>query len=82
MVACTYYHSINFARRYNNTRQGFGISTIYLRTFLTIDMIVKKKKMPIRVPVPQKPPKTELDKKVYNRKKERKKLKDSSGDTE
>jgi hypothetical protein len=34
-------------------------------------MAKKKKKIPIRVPVPQKPPKTEEDKAVYNRKKQK-----------
>jgi vacuolar-type H+-ATPase subunit F/Vma7 len=32
-------------------------------------MAQKKKKIPVRIPVPQKPPKTEEDKTVYNRKK-------------
>ena len=34
-------------------------------------MVQKKKKTPVRIPVPQKPPKTEEDKTVYNRKKQK-----------
>ena len=45
-------------------------------------MKTKKKKTPIRIPVPQKPPKTEDDKKVYDRKKEKQKLKKLNNDTE
>ncbi len=35
---------------------------------------MKEKKKQIRIPVPQKPPKTEESKKSYNRKKEKEKI--------
>ena len=58
----------------NNTR--FCTCSIYLCYFLTYVMAKKSnpKKKKIRVPVPQKPPKVEDDKKKYNREKEKRKI--------
>lgn len=41
---------------------------------------IRKKK--VRIPVPQKPPKTEEDKKAYNRKKEKEKLRRQTGNND
>ncbi len=42
-------------------------------------MAQKKKKIPVRIPVPQKPPKTEEDKTVYNRKKQKQSVRKELG---
>ena len=84
MVACTYFNFLIAAWRINYSYTGFCFSTIYLCYFLTdaLDILcmserekIKLKKAKRRIPLPKKPPKVEEDKKVYNRRKEKEKIK-------
>jgi len=78
MVACAYSHSSSSVRRINNSYPRICTGTIYLYNLLTSFMgkenkisVPKKKK---RIPLPGKPPKIEKDIKVYDRKKEKDKI--------
>jgi hypothetical protein len=76
MVACPNTHISAFVGGVNYNNPGFCTCTLYICNFLSMvkkeKIVIEKKKK--RVPVPQKPPKTEEGKKTYNRKKEKVKL--------
>lgn len=83
MVAGTYNYISAAAWRTDNPYSGFGTCTVHLRHLLrafylnkvaamTDKIVIEKEKK--RIPVPKKPPKVEKDKKAYNRKKEKDKL--------
>lgn len=84
MVACTYSYYAAAFRGTHSPYPGFGSCTIYLCNFLKINFkmskvqkisVPKKKK---RLPLPIKPPKIEKNKKAYDRKKEKDKLRKKS----
>ncbi len=83
MVAGTYNYISAAAWRTYNPYAGFSTCAVYICYFLTAfylnkgtimtdKIVIEKEKK--RIPVPQKPPKVEKNKKAYNRKKEKDKL--------
>ncbi len=76
MVACPNHYLSDFIGKFNNSNTGVGAGAFYIRYFLIMGdkekITVEKKKK--RIPVPKKPPKIEENKKAYDRKKEKQKV--------
>jgi hypothetical protein len=84
MVARAHINIFTPAWRADNSYARFRIGSFYLCNLLTQILMTEKikiKKEGKRIPVPKKPPKVEKDKRAYDRKKEKDKLrKHENGD--